>query len=206
MSGQLFIISAPSGCGKTSLIRALRQRRADIALCVSHTTRAPREGEIDGLHYHFTHNSTFEALLAQDGFLEHAQVFGHYYGTSHDAVAALSAQGQDVVLELDWQGALQVKQRRQDALWIFIIPPSLAELESRLRGRASDTDAVIARRLEGARRELAAARDADFLVVNDDFDLALQQLEAIFLCQRQRRARVIDAHPTLADDYALRPA
>jgi len=185
--GALYIISAPSGAGKTSLVKALVDSTAEVRVSVSHTTRAPRPGETDGVHYHFVDKEAFQAMAAEGGFLEHAEVFGNFYGTSRAGVEALMEQGVDVILEIDWQGAAQIRQVMPEAVSVFILPPSRAELESRLRGRGQDSEEVIARRLAEARAEMAHHGEFDYLVVNDDFDQALAELRAVFTARRLRR-------------------
>jgi len=175
----VFVVSAPSGGGTTSLVNALLQSDARVALSVSHTTRAPRPGEQDGVHYHFVDPETFERLVHQDAFLEHARVFDHRYGTGRAAVASQLAAGHDVLLDIDWQGARQVRRSYPAARSIFILPPSLAVLRKRLEGRGQDSAEVIRRRMAGARAEIDHAAEFDFLVVNDDFDAALEDLRSI---------------------------
>lgn len=187
--GILFIVSAPSGAGKTSLMGALLGRDAGLALSVSCTTRAPRPGEIDGVHYRFLTPEVFRAAVAAGSFLEHAEVFGNLYGTRESDVRACLASGRDLILEIDWQGARQVRQRLPGAVGIFILPPSMQELERRLRTRATDSDEVIARRLAQARDDMTHAPDYDYLVVNGDFDGALQDLSAIVAAERVRAGR-----------------
>lgn len=183
--GQLYVISAPSGAGKTSLTHALIERLArrgrKARFSVSYTTRAARPGEIDGEDYHFVSRADFEAMIAAGAFLEHARVFDRYYGTSAAETERWLAHGQDVVLDIDWQGAAQVRQRAPQVISVFIRPPSRAELERRLRARASDDDAQIARRLAEADDEIARANDYDHQIVNDHFDDALDALEQLFI-------------------------
>lgn len=193
-SGQLYVISAPSGAGKTSLVTALLQRLDRLTVSVSHTTRAPRTGEADGQHYHFTDVSSFEQGIAAGQFLEYAQVFDHYYGTSQLRVEAQLVQGIDVILEIDWQGAAQVFRRLPQALGIFILPPSLVELEKRLRGRGTDADDVIAKRLTQSQLEISKYTHYDYVVINDDFDQALHVLMSIFTAQRARLAMMEQSH------------
>jgi len=175
----VFVVSAPSGGGKTSLVNALLQSDDRVALSVSHTTRAPRPGEKDGVHYHFVDPRTFERLVHENAFLEHARVFDHRYGTGRAAVASQLAAGYDVLLDIDWQGARQVRRSYPAARSIFILPPSLAVLKERLEGRGQDSAEVIHRRMAGARAEIDHAAEFDYLVVNDDFDAALEDLRAI---------------------------
>ena len=177
--GQLFIVAAPSGAGKTSLVKALLERDPLIRLSVSYTTRPPRPGEVDGAQYHYVSRERFEQMIAEGAFLEYAEVFGNYYGTAAAKVEAIRAQGLDVLLEIDWQGAAQIREKIRHAHGIFILPPSREELERRLRGRGQDDPAVIERRLGEARLEMSHCDEFDYLVVNDDFDTALEDLLAI---------------------------
>jgi guanylate kinase len=186
MHGSLFVIAAPSGAGKTSLVKALLEREPALALSVSHTTRPPRPGEVDGVHYHFVNRGEFEMLARQDAFIEHAEVFGNLYGTSRTAVEDQLKSGRDVLLEIDWQGAQQVRAKLP-CVSIFILPPSREELLRRLRNRGSDSEAVIARRTAEARAEMAHCCEFDYLVVNDDFPQALGDLRAIVASRRLRR-------------------
>ncbi len=185
----LFIVSAPSGAGKTSLLRELLRHDAQLSLSVSHTTRAMRPGEEDGVHYHFVDVLTFEQLVAEGVFIEHAQVFDNYYGTSEQAVRDQLAAGQDVVVEIDWQGAQQVRRRFSGAVSIFIVPPSIEALRERLSGRGQDSEEIIERRMRDARAELSHYPEYDYLVVNDVFEEALQQLGCIVTGERLRMAR-----------------
>ncbi|MFO7582767.1 guanylate kinase [Guyparkeria sp.] len=205
-SGQLFVISAPSGAGKTSLIKALRERRPELALSVSHTTRPKRPGEVNGEHYHFVDISQFEVMLAQEAFVEHAKVFDNYYGTSKAAISEELERGHDLILEIDWQGAAQVKNLFPEAIFAFILPPSSAALEARLRGRGQDDDEVIERRLAEARREMAECGWYDYLVINDDFDQALDELEAIFIAASLETDRQRARQPELLADLLGEPA
>lgn len=198
--GQLFVISAPSGAGKTSLIKALRERRPGLALSVSHTTRPRRDGEVNGEHYHFVDISQFEMMLEQEAFVEHAKVFDNYYGTSQAAISEELDRGRDLILEIDWQGAAQVKKLFPEAIFVFILPPSSAALEARLRNRAQDDDEVIARRLAEARREMQECHWYDYLVINDDFAQALDDLDAIFAAATLEADRQQAHHPDLFAD------
>ena len=175
-TGQLYVISAPSGAGKTSLVRAMLAARTELVVSVSHTTRTPRPHEIDGRDYHFVSAAEFRRLAGRGAFLEHAQVFDNYYGTGREQVSARLASGSSVLLEIDWQGARQVRQSVPDCVSIFILPPSRAVLEERLRARRTDSDAVIARRLADAATDMSHAPEADFVVVNDRFEDALAAL------------------------------
>ncbi len=186
MTGTLYIISAPSGAGKTSLVTALIDATEHLEVSVSHTTRAPRPGEIDGSHYHFIDTPHFERLAAAGAFLEHANVFGNYYGTSREALTARLQAGVDVILEIDWQGAQQVRAAMAESVSIFILPPSRQALESRLRNRGQDSEQVIAGRMREAVSEMSHYREYDYLVVNDNFDDALADLRAIVRTRRLR--------------------
>ncbi len=191
--GTLYIISAPSGAGKTSLVKALLESTDGMQVSVSHTTRPMRPGEVDGKAYHFTDVESFKARIDSGDFLEHAEVFGNFYGTSRSAVEEMLAQGLDVILEIDWQGAAQVRKLIPEAVSIFILPPSREELERRLRGRGTDADEVIARRLGEAVNEMGHYGEFDYLVFNDDFDLALTELRTIVLARRLRGVAQITA-------------
>jgi len=192
--GTLYIISAPSGAGKTSLVKALLESTDGIRVSVSHTTRGMRPGEVDGKDYHFTEVETFRSMIADNAFLEHAEVFGNYYGTSRSSALDMMAQGMDVILEIDWQGAQQVRAKMPEAVSIFILPPSREELERRLRGRGTDADEVIARRLGEAVTEMGHYGEFDYLVFNDDFTSALEELRHIVFARRLRSAAQIPAH------------
>ena len=178
--GHLYVIAAPSGAGKTSLLHALMRRRPTLSFSVSCTTRKPRDHEQDGRDYHFVDRAEMERLIAADEFVEHANVFGNLYGTRRSVVDAALAEGRDLILEIDWQGAKQVRERLPEAVQIFILPPSRAELEIRLRKRASDSEEVIARRLAESEVEMSHWRDFDYIVINRDFEQALADLEGIF--------------------------
>lgn len=176
---KLFVISAPSGAGKTSLVRALLRRRPNLVVSVSHTTRAQRANEVDGRDYHFVSRERFEELKAGGAFLEHAQVFDNNYGTGAQQVRERLAQGRDVVLEIDWQGAQQVRRSLPESVTIFVLPPSRAALRERLRERRTDTPEVIERRLRDAVGDMSHYREFDYVVVNDDFERALLELGSI---------------------------
>jgi guanylate kinase len=177
--GRLYVIAAPSGTGKTSLVRALMERSPSLAFSISHTTRKPRPNEIDGRDYHFTDRSRFESMVQAGEFLEHAEVFDNLYGTGRRNVEAALAAGRDLLLEIDWQGAKQVRQRLPEAIDIFILPPSRAALELRLRGRATDSEEVIQRRLRDSVTELSRWHEFRYVVVNEHFDRALADLQHI---------------------------
>ncbi|MDH5361284.1 MAG: guanylate kinase [Gammaproteobacteria bacterium] len=198
--GTLYVFSAPSGAGKTSLVKALVESTGQIKVSVSHTTRPMRDGEVDGSDYHFTDVEIFKQMIADDAFLEHADVFGNFYGTSRSAILDRIAMGEDVILEIDWQGAQQVKQKIPAAVLVFILPPSRAELEKRLRGRGTDADEVIQRRLAEAVTEMSHQGEFDYTVVNDDFDTALADLRAIVLARRLRaEVQSVRLQPMLAE-------
>lgn len=187
--GTLFVVSAPSGAGKTSLVGAALETDQDLTVSVSHTTRPMRPGEEDGVNYHFVTEAQFLALMGEGVFLEHAQVFDNYYGTSGRWVDEQLTAGRDVILEIDWQGAQQIRGLRPDAVSVFIVPPSRAALRERLVGRGQDSSEVIERRLREAAEECSHVAEYDYLVVNDGFDRALAELLAVFRAQRQRIAR-----------------
>ena len=181
--GILFIISAPSGAGKTTLVNALVKSDAELTLSVSYTTRPQRDGEIDGASYHFIDNDSFQEMVDKDSFLEYARVFDHCYGTGSQWVRDKLANKTDVLLEIDWQGAQQVRQHMENTVSLFILPPSFQALEDRLRGRG-DSAALVQRRMEDARRELSHYLEYDYLIINEDFELALQDLKAVIHAKR----------------------
>lgn len=178
-TGTLYIFSAPSGAGKSSLATALVASDTNTVVSVSHTTREPRPGEEDGVHYHFVDKVEFEARIADGDFLEYAQVFDHFYGTSRSAVETLLKVGRNVILDIDWQGARVVREQIKKSVSIFILPPTRLELENRLRGRGQDSDDTIARRMRNAVAEMRHYDEFDFVVVNDDFAAALGDLRSI---------------------------
>ncbi len=182
--GTLFIITAASGTGKTSLVKELLATTDNLKVSISHTTRQPRPAEADGVHYYFTDKAAFEQLIAEGAFFEYAEVFGNYYGTSKQAVDDLLNQGIDVILEIDWQGALQVKEKSPQAVMIFILPPSRDALRSRLSNRGQDSSDVIETRLAGAVTEMKNYHHFDYVVINDDFSTALSDLQTIIKAQR----------------------
>jgi guanylate kinase len=188
LPGKLFVVAAPSGAGKSTLVKALLQHEPHLAVSVSHTTRAPRGQERDGCEYHFTTVEQFQEMVAAGQFFEHAHVHGNWYGTSRSSVESLLAVGKDVVLEIDWQGALQIRTLFPAALLVFILPPSWEELAQRLRGRGEDLPEVIAQRLENARHEVAQARLFNFVIINGYLEKALSELRAV-VCEQPETLR-----------------
>ncbi|GEK44295.1 guanylate kinase [Acinetobacter johnsonii] len=184
MSGLLFVVSAASGTGKTSLVKALLDRVTNLHVSVSHTTRGQRPGELDGVHYHFTEKDSFIALVEQGGFIEYAEVFGNYYGTAQATVKEQLAKGHDVLLEIDWQGAQQVRKLFPDSKQIFILPPSQFDLRQRLSNRGTDSVEVIERRLGCAVEDMQQYVNFDYVIINDDFNKALHDLESVIIANR----------------------
>ena len=197
ISGNLFIITAASGAGKTSLVKALLEKDANLTLSISHTTRKPRPGEQDGIDYHFVDEAAFLEILGAGGFLESAQVHSARYGTSQKAVDEPLQAGRDVILEIDWQGAEQVRRIYPQAVSIFIVPPSLETLAKRLRGRAQDSEEVIAKRMAAAREEMRHLVEFDYVTINDVFDDSLKDLIAIVQAQRLKTNIQLQRHRAL---------
>ena len=198
--GTLFIVSAPSGAGKTSLVKALISSLNNVEVSVSHTTRPSRPGEVDGVNYHFVDEEAFLNLRSEDGFLESAEVFGNLYGTAKAGIDDQLAQGIDVILEIDWQGARQIRAQRDDVVSLFILPPSTATLRQRLTARGQDNDEVIEQRMLAAKTELAHYDEAHFLVLNDVFERALEDLQSIVrACRLKREKQSKNLHSTLSD-------
>ena len=197
--GTLFIISAPSGAGKTSLVRALRESTGGLAVSVSHTTRNQRSGEVDGKDYFFVDHDEFQDMVDRGEFLEHARVFDNYYGTSKASVEDNLQNGHDVILEIDWQGARQVRELMPQSKSIFILPPSLDALESRLRGRGQDEDQVIQRRMKDAIAEMSHFGEFYYLVVNDAFEDALKELQSIVIASRMKVFNQSRTHSALIE-------
>lgn len=197
MSGNLFIITAASGAGKTSLVRAMLEADKQIKLSVSYTTRKPRPGEVNGRDYHFVDEVTFLNMLDDGDFLENAHVHESRYGTSKTCVNEVLARGEDLILEIDWQGAAQVRALYPKAISIFILPPSIPELESRLRGRGQDSEQVIAKRLAAARSEMSHVGEFEYVTINDNFEQALQDLLAIVRTQRLKCDKQLFRHADL---------
>ena len=192
--GTLYIVSAASGTGKTSLLNVLLQQTTNIAVSVSHTTRNKREGEENGKHYHFVEKSEFETLINDGDFLEHAQVFGNYYGTSQSAVQQQLNTGIDVILEIDWQGAQQVRRLMPEAVSSFILPPSRQALLDRLTGRGQDSEEIITGRMNEAVSEMSHFHEYDYVVINDNFEVALGELKSIFQTERLRVGSQSERH------------
>jgi guanylate kinase len=195
MNGLLFVVTAPSGAGKSSLIKGLLAAEPGVALSVSYTTRAPRPGEANGREYHFVDAATFKAMLERGEFLESAEVHGHHYATSQKVIETTRARGLDLVLEIDWQGAEQVRRLHPDCTGIFVLPPSLAELERRLRARAQDSEQVMRRRLRNAEEEMTHAVEFKYAIINNNFDDALLDLRAIVRAERLATGRQLARHP-----------
>jgi len=206
MSGSLFVIVAPSGAGKTSLVEALLREEPNIRLSVSYTTRTPRPGEVHGREYHFVNRAEFEAMLAKGGFLEHAEVYGNLYGTSKSWINAARAAGEDVLLEIDWQGAAQVRDIYSDMVSIFIMPPSIEALEQRLTARGKDAAEVIARRIAGARLELRHISATDYVIVNDTFAVAVADLRVVVQASRLSRVRQLERYAGIIAEMVQLPS
>ncbi|KZZ15505.1 guanylate kinase [Oleiphilus sp. HI0130] len=200
ISGKLYIVAAPSGAGKTSLVHELTDRYSDIAVSVSHTTRDQRPGEQDGVNYNFVSVEQFKQLIDQGDFIEHAEVFGNYYGTSRNWVQERLDQGLDVILEIDWQGARQVREQFPSAISIFIVPPSKATLRTRLESRGQDKAEVIDRRMQEATSECSHFNEFDYLVVNENFSQAVAELGAIFISHRLLVDTQAQRHKDIIDD------
>lgn len=199
MKGLLYVITAPSGAGKSSLIKALLAQDPALVLSVSTTTRPPRPGEKDGREYHFVDPARFQAMLEHGEFLESAEVHGHRYGTSQKVIEQVRSAGKDLLLEIDWQGAEQVRRLHPDCIGIFILPPSLTELERRLRKRAQDADEVIRRRLKNAAEEMSHAVEFKYAIINNHFDDALRDLGVVVRAERLATGRQLARHPEVFD-------
>jgi guanylate kinase len=197
MPGSLIVISAPSGAGKTSLVHALLEHDPQIGLSVSFTTRQPREGEINGKHYHFIGRDTFLEMAKHGEFLESAEVYGNFYGTSQKWITEETAKGRDILLEIDWQGAAQVRKIFPGCVSIFILPPSLEALSQRLNGRGTDDPTVISRRLAAVRDDVAHVAEFDYVIINEDLNRALHELESVVLAARLRGSKQIARHQHL---------
>lgn len=197
MSGNLFIVSAPSGAGKTSLVSGLLKLNKQINLSISYTTRAPRPGEVDGVNYHFVSREQFTEMAKHGDFLESAEVYGNFYGTSQPWISQEIAKGHDILLEIDWQGAAQVRSKFPDSIGIFILPPSLEALETRLHGRQQDSTEVIDKRLQAAREDISHVAEFDYVIINDKLDEALHQLNAVVIAAGLRRNRQLTRQANL---------
>jgi guanylate kinase len=201
MPGNLFVVVAPSGAGKTSLVNELLKRDPNIKLSISYTTRAPRDGEVDGLDYHFVTREQFERMIAAGDFLEYADVYGNYYGTSRRWIEKELAGDHDVLLEIDWQGARQLRALFPHLVGIFILPPSLAELRRRLEARGKDAPEAIARRMASAREEISHVLEFEYIIVNESFDSALMDLSAVVRAARLSRAQQAVRLKKLIDEF-----
>ncbi|UHT63600.1 guanylate kinase [Acinetobacter lwoffii] len=197
MSGLLFVVSAASGTGKTSLVKALLERVNNLHVSVSHTTRGQRPGELDGVHYHFSDKQDFLNLVNEGGFIEYAEVFGNYYGTAQATVKEQLAKGHDVLLEIDWQGAQQVRRLFPESKQIFILPPSQFDLRERLSNRGTDTVDVIEHRLSCAVEDMQQYSNFDYIIINDDFNKALHDLEAVIIANRLTLSQQANRHERL---------
>ncbi|MFC4160153.1 guanylate kinase [Chitinimonas lacunae] len=195
--GNIFVVVAPSGAGKTTLVLALLAAEPQVQLSVSYTTRAPREGEVEGRDYHFVSRDAFLAMINHGDFLEHAEVHGNFYGTSQSWINDALATGRDILLEIDWQGAQQVRRHFPEAIGIFILPPSAEVLEQRLRGRGKDSEEAIARRLKNAREEISHIDEADYVIVNEHIDEAVRDIIGIVRAERLRLTRQSVRHGDL---------
>ena len=201
--GNLFIVAAPSGAGKSTLIKEILSKSTDeqrMQLSVSHTTRAPRKGEHNGVEYHFVDHAEFKSMIGQDAFYEYAEVFGNYYGTSKAAISDKLQQGIDVFLDIDWQGARQVKVQNPSVISIFIMPPSVAALQARLSGRGQDSEEIIAKRMAEAKSEISHYDEFDYVIVNDQLETAHKEFEAIVMTQRLNLSKQKVRHKSLFAD------
>lgn len=194
MQGTLFVVSAPSGAGKTSLVNALVESTPDLHVSVSHTTRPQRPGEENGVNYHFVDKARFSAMLEDNAFLEHAEVFGNLYGTSMQSVTDQLNAGHDVILEIDWQGAEQIRRQAPQAVSIFILPPSREILRERLEGRGQDAEDVIQGRMAQAAEQISHHVEFDYLIINDEFNAALAELRCVIASQRLRHEKQAERH------------
>jgi len=203
MSGNLFIISAPSGAGKTSLVQALLNINPQIDMSVSYTTRDPRPGEHDGKDYHFVSRDTFLAMAKRGEFLESAEVYGNLYGTSQTWISHENSRGRDILLEIDWQGAEQIRRIFPECVSVFILPPSKQALEDRLKKRGKDNDAVIAKRMAAVREDVAHIAEFDYVIINDNLNEALRELNAVVLSSKLRRERQLSRHQDLINQLQI---
>ena len=201
IAGNLFIVTAPSGAGKTSLVRELLERDGRVRLSVSYTTRAARPGEEDGRDYHFVSREQFTAMRDAGEFLESAEVYGNFYGTSEQWIRSAMAAGDDILLEIDWQGAAQVRRLCPQAIGVFIVPPTLDVLHQRLTGRGQDSSDVIERRMAAAREDISHVGEFDYVIINDDFSVAVEDLSAVFRAQRLTASRQLARHAQLFTQF-----
>jgi len=201
--GNLYIIAAPSGAGKTSLVNALIARDHKVSVSVSHTTRAIRFGEINGKNYHFIDKETFMTMVNAKEFIEYAEVFDNYYGTAQHAIEEKIHIGQDVILEIDWQGARQIKSLYQEAIGVFILPPSKETLLMRLKGRGQDSQEIIEKRMQQAVSEMSHYNEFDYIIINKDFEIALEELLAIFKANRLKNKQQVIRHATLIEQLLI---
>jgi guanylate kinase len=199
--GNLFVVTAPSGAGKTSLVRELLAADPHVKLSISYTTRPPRPGEKDGHDYHFVSRETFEAMLGQGDFLESAEVYGNYYGTSQVWISQTMQSGQDILLEIDWQGAAQVRKLFPEAIGVFILPPSLEALHQRLKARGQDSEEVIERRMRVAREDISHVGEFDYVIINNIFAEAVADLRAVFRAERLKINRQLERLGTLMEQF-----
>ncbi len=195
--GNIYVVTAPSGAGKTTLVRALLAGDHKVQLSVSFTTRPPRIGEVNGKDYNFVSRAEFEQMILDCALLEHAEVFGNYYGTSQVWIESMLAQGQDILLEIDWQGAQQVRRLLPEAIGIFILPPSLSTLEERLRGRGKDSEEVILHRLSAAREEISHVDEFEYVIINDHFEEAMRDIVAIVRAERLKLVKQSTMHQAM---------
>lgn len=200
MKGNLYIISAPSGAGKTSLVRKVMEKRGNVCFSISHTTRAMRPGEKDGFDYHFISVDDFKTMIAKDAFIEHAQVFDNFYGTSHASVKDQLTKGMDVVLDIDWQGARQIRKQLPQAINIFILPPSKQALNQRLHARGQDSAEIIERRMQSAIQEMEHYDEYQYLIINDDFERAVSELDTLLCSQHLTIAQQSLRHQAVIKD------
>ena len=198
--GNIFVVTAPSGAGKTTLVAALLAADKNVNLSVSYTTRAPREGEENGKDYHFVSRDVFEAMIARGEFLESAEVYGNYYGTSQVWIQEAVAAGKDILLEIDWQGAQQVRRLFPEAIGVFILPPSVETLANRLKGRGKDSDEVIARRMQVAKEEMSHVDEFTYVIVNEMIDEAVRDIVSIVRCERLRLEKQSTRHAALISE------
>lgn len=200
MSGSLIVVSAPSGAGKSSLVKALVKALPNLEVAVSHTTRKPRPGEVDGKDYHFVSQERFRQMLAENAFLEHAQVFDNLYGTAQSSLEGPLQQGRDLILEIDWQGARQVCELIPEAVRLFILPPSIEALRQRLEGRGQDDQTIIERRMRDAQAEMSHWQEFDYLIINDAFDEALAEMASLVRTLKLRRSLQARSHAKLLQE------